>query len=155
MTNSNEAVVTLLEGITTPIAEAKGAYIIEIAIRGERGGKVVEVFLDSDEGLSTAICAAISRELSESLDAQNIIPGKYQLVVSSPGIERPLKYPRQYGKHVGRSLRITREKSGAKDIVEGTLESIGETGIELMLKSKTRVAVAFDEINEAKVIPPW
>ena len=139
----------------TPIAAANGAYVIDIAVWGERGGKVVEVFLDSDKGLSTGTCAAISREFSTALKNGNVLAGNYQLVVSSPGIERPLKFPRQYAKHVGRVLRVTRRVDGSQKVIDGVLTEVREDGIDLKVHNRDAAAVRFDEIIEAMVLPAW
>jgi ribosome maturation factor RimP len=149
------ATAARLEELTAPIAAAHGAYIIEIVVRGERTGKVVEVYLDADSGLSTDACAAVSRELSEVLDSEEAIQGAYHLVVSSPGIDRPLKYPRQYAKHLGRKLRVTHNVGGARTSVEGTLAAVTEEGVTVEVKGKEPVGVRFDEIVEAKVLPAW
>jgi ribosome maturation factor RimP len=113
------------------------------------------VYLDADAGLSTGACAAISRELSEVLDKEALIPGAYHLVVSSPGIDRPLKFPRQYAKHVGRKLRVTYNSAGGQLSVEGTLSAVSEEAVTVGVKEKEPVGIRFDEIVEAKVLPAW
>ena len=155
MARVQTATASRLEELTAPIAASHGAYIIEIVFRGERTGKVLEVYLDADTGVSTGACASISRELSEALDKEEVIQGTYQLVVSSPGIDRPLKYPRQYAKHVGRKLRVTHKAQDGQSSVEGTLSAVSEEGVTVGVKGKEPVGIRFDEIVEAIVLPAW
>jgi ribosome maturation factor RimP len=149
------ATAARLEELTAPIAAVHGAYIIDIVVRGERTGKVVEVYLDADSGLSTDACAAVSRELADVLDREEAVQGAYHLVVSSPGIDRPLKYPRQYAQHVGRKIRVTHNAGGGRTSVEGILSAVTEDGVTVGAKGKEPVAIRFEEIVEAKVLPAW
>ncbi len=163
MASSGKSIVGQIGDMITPIAERNGAYVIEIELRAEGGGTSVEIYLDADDGITTASCAAVSRELSALLETENIIQGSYELVVSSPGVERPLKFPRQYRKHLGRSLKISSRAGGSPGNIEGVLSSVGEEGIELTLEHKATkseivaeiVAVRFDDIIESRVKPPW
>jgi len=155
MARAQTATSARLDELTAPIAASHGAYIIEIVIRGERTGKVLEVYLDADTGLSTGSCAAISRELSEVLDKEEVIQGAYNLVVSSPGIDRPLKFPRQYAKHVGRKVGVRYNAKGGQISVEGTLSAVSEDGVTVGVKGKEPVDIRFDEIVETKVLPAW
>jgi ribosome maturation factor RimP len=129
---------------------AHGAQLVELAIRGERGGKVVEVFVDSEKGVTTELCAELSRTIGERLD--NDIKGSYHLVVSSPGADRPLKFPWQYQKHIGRPVSIT-ARSGQ---ITGVLASIDGDGIHIeQPKNKGMTTIPFSDIVEGRVQLPW
>ncbi len=78
----------------------------------EKGNKL-EVFIDSDSGVTFDKCQRISRYLESFLDEDLMLGDNYTLEVSSPGISRPLKLPRQYRKNIGREIEIT-TKSGIK-----------------------------------------
>lgn len=130
-------------------------YIVEIVVRGRQGSRLVEVFLDSDEGVGLDYLAAYSREIGFLLEAEEIVKGRYRLNVSSPGADRPIRLPRQMKKHVGRKLAVT---SGEGDPVEGVLVAADDNGITLTLKKgkvKEEVKLAFETIQEARVVLPW
>jgi len=65
------------------------------------------VFVDSDSGFTFERCQKLSRYLESHLDTNGWLGEKYLLEVSSPGIERFLKFPRQYHKNIGRTLLVT------------------------------------------------
>jgi ribosome maturation factor RimP len=67
----------------------------------------VLILLDKDEGITIEECASVSRRLAAVLEAEETIEGSYNLEVSSPGLDQPLKIPRQYKKNVGRDLKVT------------------------------------------------
>jgi ribosome maturation factor RimP len=68
------------------------------------------VFADSDSGFTFEKCQKLSRYLEGFLDENGWLGEKYLLEVSSPGIERPLKFPRQYKNNIGRNLAITTQE---------------------------------------------
>lgn len=151
----HEEIVARLQQLIIPIAESRNTYLIDISIRGDRGGKVVEIFLDADRGVSSDTCAAVSRELSRLLDTADLINGSYQLIVSSPGLDRPLKLARQYPKHVGRRLDVLVRISQESKKVEGILSGVTELGIELTLADGRLFTAPFDQVVEARVLPAW
>lgn len=65
------------------------------------------VFADCDSGFTFEKCQKLSRYLESHLDTNGWLGEKYLLEVSSPGIERPLKFPRQYRNNIGRTLLVT------------------------------------------------
>lgn len=144
-----------LEEITRPVVEAKGAFLVDISVRGERGGKVVEIFLDGDEGVTTDLCAGVSRELSIAFDRSDAIHGRYYLVVSSPGTDRPLKLVRQYPKNVGRTMVVKYRMNGQVDRIEGTLAEASADGIVLQMQGDEIRKVSHEQIIEARVKPVW
>ena len=88
--------------------------------------KKLEIFIDGDTGVSYDKLKKISRYVESRLDETKLIGEQYALDVSSPGIARSLKFPRQYTKHIGRVLEIT---TSADEKFEGELKSISDTGI--------------------------
>jgi ribosome maturation factor RimP len=143
-----------IEEIALPVIERNGAYIVEVAVRGERSSKVVEIFVDSDKGISLEECSMISRELSGLLDETNIIQGRYRLDVSSPGLDRPLKLHRQYVKNKGRNCKIFVKQNDGRVTKEGILEKIDEQSVTITSKGKSE-EITFAEIIETYIVPKF
>jgi len=141
--------------IAKPIVESEGGFIIDIAIHGSDKGKVVEVFVDNDDGITTDLCADISRELSRALDVNDILQQRYHLVVSSPGIDRPLKYPRQYPKYIGRKVIVKHRGEQQVAKIEGILQAANPDTIDLQLDDDSTQKIAFDSIIETHVCTVW
>jgi len=126
-------------------------YLVDLEVSPS---KHIGVFVDGDEGVSLDTCTQISRILESILDLEPSLGGVYELEVSSPGVNRPLKFPRQYLKHVGRTLRVEMI-SGA--IVEGILKNTSHDTISLELKPVDKKSqpeskeIPFDTIKEAYV----
>ena len=145
-------VTQLLKEFIEPLVESHAAFLVDINIRGDRGGRVLEVFIDTDNGVTTGKCAEVSRDISNILDRENIITDRYYLVVSSPGLDRPLKLLRQYRKNIGRDLRVRyRNPAGVHELV-GQLVNMDEERIIIQPKNNSQQAVAFNEIIETKIV---
>jgi ribosome maturation factor RimP len=136
-----------------PIVESHGAYVIECLIRGERGTRVVELYIDTDPGITTELCAAISRELASRIDADDIVPGHYRLEVSSPGLDRPLKLHRQYKKNIGRTLKVNFTHGGAAVTITGTLTAVTDSSISIEDEKTGVVELPLGGIHRATVEP--
>lgn len=86
----------------------------------------LEIFVDSDSGLTFDKCRRISRYLEAVIEEENWFGEKYTLDVSSPGLGRPLKLKRQYQKNVGRQLEVTLIDG---DVKTGVLKEVKEEAI--------------------------
>lgn len=94
----------------------------------------LDVFLDSDFGITFEKCHQISRYLEQYLDEEQWLGEKYVLEVSSPGISRPLMMQRQYPRNIGRKVEV---KLNDGDKRTGTLKEVEEDHI--ILEEKVRV----------------
>lgn len=139
--------------LVTPIAESKGAYLLDVVIRGDHRRRVVEIFVDHDNGVTTDLCAEISRELSHLIDQANIMTQSYDLIVSSPGLDRPLKLSRQYSKNIGRMIEVRYTKNGQQEKVMGTLTAADEHSIEVTSNNHPAIHILFEQILEARIKP--
>lgn len=110
--NSIEPVLERVRQLAENICEKEGIRLYDLEfISGSRGkGRVLRVFLDqnrSGSGVSLEECAIVSRGLSTLLDESDAIPGgEYDLEVSSPGLERPLRELWHFQAVVGSKIEI-------------------------------------------------
>lgn len=131
-------------------------FVVDVDVRGRTGSRVVEVYVDSDAGAGLDDIAETSRRLSFLLDTEDVIKGKYNLHVSSPGASRALALPRQYPHHIGRDLRVTYTSDSEETTVVGTLSAVGDDAITLTVKGEDNpTELPFSAILEALVELPW
>jgi len=145
-----------LREVAERYVSAAFAHIVDLTVHGEHDRRVVELFIDAEGPVTTQLCAAISRQISAELDARTLVPGRYRLEVSSPGIDRPLRFPWQYKKHVGRKLRVMLGGAPASQPVIGVLTAVDEEGILLApADTEEMVRARWSEISEGTVAAPW
>lgn len=94
--------------------------------------KKINVYVDSMNGIKISDCARLSRSIENSLAADY---DDYELEVSSPGLDKPLKIHRQYQKNVGRNIDII-TKDGHK--ITGKLIKVYEDHIEIRAEEKVK-----------------
>lgn len=132
-------------------------FLVDLNIRGHRGTRVIEIFVDGDDGIGHDDLAAISRDVGFELEVDDVVQGAYTLDVSSPGIKRPLTAPRQYRKNVGRSLRIKYEDpgDGSTQYEVVSLTAADDEQITVELPSGDSITLPYDAIERAKIELPW
>ena len=144
-----------LKSLLAPVLEQRQAFLIDVVVRNERGGKLVQVFVDTDIGVTIEQCSEISRELAGEIERKNVIETSYRLEVSSPGIDKPLRLLRQYRKNIGRRFNVTFEKAGTKATIVGPLSSIVDDVLTFAPDKGEPVTIRFSEIVESKEELPW
>jgi ribosome maturation factor RimP len=137
--------------LSEEVVHAHGSFLVDLSLRGEGHSKVLEVFVDTDAGITADGCADISRDLSSQLDHESLIQGRYHLVVSSPGLDRPLKLFRQYRKNVGRNLKVRYRSAEEVRTVVGKLVEVRGESIGLEEKGKEAILIPLDDIVESKI----
>lgn len=117
-------------------------FLVEVKVE-EIGGKTkVLILIDSDQGVTIQACARISRQVSEELEANEMIEDAYVLEVSSPGVDFPLNSKRQYQKNIGRELKLT--LISGTDVLGKFLE-MDEEKLKLLVKKKEKGKKATEE----------
>lgn len=86
--------------------ELEGVDVVSLEETGGRRHRVVRLFVDHPDGVDHGLCARISRVVGEALDSAGYMDGPYNLEVSSPGLERPLKKKDHFVSHVGEKVYV-------------------------------------------------
>ena len=138
-----------VRSLAEPVLARHDAELVELFVR--RGKTwLVRLVADREGGIDLETCAKVSEQLGRLLDADDPIPGRYTLEVTSPGADRPLRTVKDFQKNVGRKIRIVL----AQGQHEGTLEEVGEDRVRLTTASGP-VEVSLTDVRNAKVILPW
>ncbi len=100
----------LVEAVRVRLAEL-GFDLADLRIGGTANRPLVQVRIDvlpgpggDARGVTVHDCAAVSRALEAWLDADGVLGARYVLEVSSPGLERPLRWPQHWARFVGRDV---------------------------------------------------
>jgi ribosome maturation factor RimP len=150
-------IVKLIGEAAQSCIENKSIFLVDVNVKGNAGHQKVLVFIDGDESFGIDECSAISHRLGDILEEKQWITENYTIEVSSPGVDKPLKFLRQYPKHIGRDMEIVM-KDKAKLV--GRLASVDSDYIVIVpaggkQKNKEKdaqVKLAFSEIEKAKVL---
>ncbi|MEV7419723.1 ribosome maturation factor RimP [Streptomyces sp. NPDC089919] len=142
-----------LRGLLEPLVAAKGLDLEEIELSRAGKRRMLRIIVDSDEGLDLDLCAELSREISDQLDASDVMgEDEYNLEVSSPGADRPLTEHRHYVRATGRLVKFQLTEG---ELVARILE-VDDEGLDLEVpgvkgRKATARRVAFAEVVKARV----
>jgi ribosome maturation factor RimP len=132
----------------------KGFFLVDIQVRPS--GKIL-VYADCLKGISLDDCATISRMIMHKMGSDI---DDFELEVSSPGIDNPLKLPVQYRKNIGRTLRVVKTAGETNEgiIISADNEKVTlEANVAIKQKGKKEtekkvIEIYYSEIKTAKII---
>jgi ribosome maturation factor RimP len=144
-----------IEELAAPFLQPIDAFIVDLQIVPSEQRKVVQLYIDTDTGITIGQCSELSHQLSAVLELQDVIPSSYILEVSSPGLKKPLKLLRQYRKNVGRQFRVLfKNNDGAGEIL-AKLAGV-ENELLTFVSGKNEIhTIPFNEIIESIEELPW
>ncbi|HCY75278.1 MAG TPA: hypothetical protein DHV28_05110 [Ignavibacteriales bacterium] len=137
--------------ISNEIAEKLNFFVIDINFRGDNRKKIIEVFVDAEKNVDADNLAEISREINSVIEEKDIIQQAYRLDVSTPGVDRPLKFLKQFPKHINRNFEVTYKAGDEARTITGKLLSVEREEL-TFLSDKKEVLIEFKNITTAKVI---
>ncbi|MFZ7306310.1 ribosome maturation factor RimP [Avibacterium avium] len=112
----------------------------------------VRLYIDKEGGVSIDDCADVSRQVSAILDVEDPIADKYNLEVSSPGVDRPLFTLEQYQRYIGEEIVVhLRIPVLERRKWQGKLEKIENDMITLLVDGQPQVLV-YGNIQKANVV---
>ena len=122
-------VTELVASFAEPVVKAHGCELWDVEYVREGSEYFLRIYLDKETGVDITDCEAISRALDPILDEADPIPDAYILEVSSPGIERDLKYDEHILACVDWDVevRLFAPVNGSKQF-RGVLEGLTEEG---------------------------
>ncbi|MDW7711157.1 MAG: ribosome maturation factor RimP [Deferrisomatales bacterium] len=148
--------IQAIEAVLQPAVEGLGYELVAVQLRPEGGRLVLRLLVDRPGGITLKECAGISREVGPHLDVADLIPSRYSLEVSSPGIQRPLVRPQDYQRF--RDARIVLRTRGPVDgrkTFRGVNRGLDEEGRVVVddRDSGCRHAIPLDKVREAHLDP--
>lgn len=128
-----------------------GYLYIETSFRGTDNNSVIEIFVDSEKGITTVNCAEISHAIGELFETEELVSSKFRLDISSPGIDRPLKFLQQFPRNINRKFELRIKENDAIKKTTAKLVSV-EGSILNFDEGKNVFSVDFENIASAKVL---
>ena len=146
-TKTVENIVALIE----PIADDFAVEVVDIEL--DHG--VLKVVIDQHEGITGVTIVDVTKAISRMLDAEDPIPGRFTLEVTSPGVERPLKTPMHFSRAVGESVTVkTNPDVDGDRRVDGRLDSADEYGVVVVGEHGER-SLRYGQIRSARTTFDW
>ena len=117
---------TIIKELAEPIVDELEIDFMGVVLGGGKDMRLVRVVVDKKGGVGVEALRRLSKGLSLQLDAEDLIPGKYNLEISSPGFDWPLTTAKDYERYEGDWLKITFHDG--RPVLEGENLGLNEDG---------------------------
>jgi ribosome maturation factor RimP len=135
-----------------PMLSSLGLELYDV----EFSAGTLNVVVNRSGGVDLESLTKANRTISEWLDANDPIAGRFTLDVSSPGLERKLRTPAHFSSAVGELVTLRELRNGEPTRrLEGTLVSADETSLTIDDNDLGTVTVALDAIERARTVFAW
>ncbi len=137
--------------LVLPIVENANLELVDIEYKKEGKDWFLRVFIDKQNGITVEDCKKISRQIEDIIEVEDLIPNRYYLEVSSPGLDRPLKKDRDFLRYLGKSIQVSLfSPIQEKRKYTGIIENFKESTLFLDVGEKT-ISIPMDNIASAKL----
>jgi ribosome maturation factor RimP len=146
---AQERLIQLME----PTVSGLGYELVGVEFDGRL--RVLRVYIDSPAGITVDDCSRVSYQVSGLLDVEDPIPGRYQLEISSPGMDRPLFALEHYERFKGSMVRLQlgRLIEGRRRFRARLLGVEGDTVV--LQEGEETFRVPYDSIEKARLSPEF
>jgi ribosome maturation factor RimP len=147
-----QSLVKQVERFVEPILEQMGYELVDVEYFSSYGRWILRLFVDSEGGVTIGDCARISEELGDLIDVKEFIRHEYNLEVSSPGLDRPLRKEKDLSRALGKrvKVRMAAPLEGRRNFT-GILLRYGEGILSLEVDGQ-EVGLPWAEVAKANLI---
>jgi len=133
--------------------EGCGVDLYDITQTKEHKVNILRVYISHKDGVNLDKCAHVSRMISPLLDINEPMYGKYNLEVSSPGIERKLKTLHHFKCSIGSDVKV---KNYSTETLKGKLLEVLDDGmITIDDIDEGNQTIKFDDVLSAATYFDW
>jgi len=144
---------TGLEEVLRPTIEGLGYIMWGIDYNNYKNRASLCVYIDSNTGVTVDDCAQVSNQLEGLLDVETLVPANCTLQVSSPGLDRILFRPEQFGERIGTEIDIKlRWPIQGRSRVRGKLIACNDTHFNIAVDQE-EYELEFAQVSRARVVP--
>ena len=149
---TGEGITAQVKNVAEPIIIQKGMELVDVEYKMEHGQWVLRFFIDKPGGVTVDDCGDISGELGTTLDVKDIIPHRYNLEVSSPGLDRALTREKDFVNYKGRKVKIkTKQPISGRRNFSAALDDFKEGMVFLIDSEGKKWEIPFNNIEKARL----
>lgn len=153
MSIDNKAIAAKVEELVAPVLGNLGYTLIEREFVQDSGAWVLRLYIDREGGVTIDDCARASHAVEDLIAVEEVVPVRYRLEVSTPGIARPLRARADFEKYLGAKARIrTTHPIDGRGNFKGVLEGLEGDAVSMMIDN-VRYLVPLDAIDRARLEP--
>ena len=117
-----------LARLVEPMLVREGFELVDVEVVGSGPSTILRLFIDKPGGVTLDDCAFVSEGVDAVLDVEDPFETSYNLEVSSPGLDRPLRKRSDFERYTGRKVKVKTygpiEGAGARKVFPGVLKGL-------------------------------
>ena len=142
-----------LTGLLEPTITRLGYELADLEVRVGGGSGVLRLFIDKPEGVGLDDCEKVSHAVSALLDVEDPLPGRYDLEVSSPGLDRKLTKVEHFQRFTGETVKVQmRFPIAGRKRFRGTLMASDDENIVVEVDGESHT-LPMATIDTARLVP--
>jgi ribosome maturation factor RimP len=147
-----EAEREAIAGIVERVTNREGLELVHWEAVGPRNNLVLRIYIDKPEGVNHGDCEKVSNQVGMLLDVEDVIQHGYTLEVSSPGVDRGLYKPADYGRFAGSKVRLraTEPINGQRNF-KGRLLGIDGNLVKLDADNIGEMEIPYEKIAKGNI----
>jgi ribosome maturation factor RimP len=141
-----------VEELIAPVIRAENLELVEVEYKHEGRSWYLRIYIHKEEGVGLEDCQRVSHRIEDMIEIDNIIPSRYVLEVSSPGLDRPLKTERDFLRNKNRKIRVVASApvDGKWDFC-GAIKDCKERTLNLEQDGK-QIDIPLEKITKARLV---
>jgi ribosome maturation factor RimP len=142
-----------IKALAETLLQEEKMDLADMELLREGRGWVLRLFIDKPGGVTLDDCASVSREFGDQLEVEDLIPFRYILEVSSPGLDRPLKKDQDFLRHIGKQIQvITRSPWEGRSFFRGKMLDYQVSGTLSLAEKKKVWEIPVSLIAKARLV---
>ncbi len=138
-----------------PVVTGMGYELVDIEYQPNPKHGVLRLYIDKDTGIQLDDCSEVSFQISALIDVENPVPGRFNLEVSSPGLDRPLRKREDFLRFRGEIVKVkTAMAFDGQRNFKGRLLAIKDDQLVLECESE-EVHLPLSAIDMARLVPDF
>jgi ribosome maturation factor RimP len=153
MVHLPEEIFNNIKALAENLLQEEKMELADMELQREGRGWVLRLFIDKTGGITLDDCASVSRQFGDQLEVEDLIPFRYTLEVSSPGLDRPLKKDQEFLRHIGNQVQvITRSPWEGRSFFEGKMLDYQVSGALSLAEKKKVWEIPVSLIAKARLV---
>ena len=143
-------ILNRVKELVQPLLAGKGVELVELTCRAGGGRLLLRCLVDTARGITLGSLSDLNRSIGALIEEHDLIPDRYLLEVSSPGLDRPLRTCTDFERVIGRQIRVTTNVPiAARQEHRGEVLGANEELVVLRLDSGEKLQVPLSQITHA------
>ena len=142
----------ILDDVAKRAALEAGVALYDVEEKQTNHGLVALIYITKIGGVSVEDCITVNRLAGSELELLDAYKDKYTLEVSSPGLERELRYKKHYASAINEKVKVKYQAEEERVVIQGVLAEVTPQAIKIIKETEEEVVIPFTSIKKARTV---